>query len=939
MNKGRPKLKRMWQQAAALVLMVGLVLSPPAAVFADDAAVSADASQGASQGLGQGAGQGVSNGLNSDTGAGSTNVSDSDTASATQADINNAVDAATAADATANSGGNSANNNTGDGAAATGNAGIGVTQVQSDNAAVVGGTAGLSTEAHAGGLNGDLNLGNGDATQLAANGSLNSVQATNEVTGSGSENHNNVTSTMSDLTEIQNDGRIDNKVDIAAITGRNDVSGNTGLGAIDTGDASAAATLVNFLNTAVVNGDLLVQVADVFGNLTGNINIADLASIFPGFSGNNVSAGNSDTGAGSGNSNNVVASSASDTNINNQADINTTVNAIAATGNNTADANTGGAEVVTGDGRVTASNVSLANTTIEGGKWGLVIVNAVNKWLGYLFNDQGEVRALSPEETLQQVQAQNSATGAGSDNSNNILTDNSSSTDIDQQAVINNEISAVALTGENNASYNTGGAAINTGDANVQATAINIANTTVRNGSLFIAVVNVLGDWMGDLFYSGRSLTAAAPPATTSAMQTNSGTGAGSDNANNAAVNNATDININNDADIHTELNAQAITGGNRTNNNTLGAAIETGDASLTLQSAALANLIGLGGPSAAGATIVSQANEDTGADSDNTNRAAISNESSVRVNNDARVATWFGSLPRPLLADTGHNEANGNTAGSLITTGEARAALFARSLVNQILGALFDPRVALAAEFENLDTGAGSFNLNDLIISQDNLAAISNDADILNAVAGKFNTGGNEAGYNTEGGDIVTGAVCVDGQIVNDVNNGEFNVGNGSLYERNRADIYNNVDIKANTGKNESNYNTLGLKLEEKRVCRAAAKEAAKEVVAEKEVVVEEERKEEVAEAVSAEEQAEVEESVPLAPIPPGPSLPAPLPAPAPGIGGGEIPERFPAAGAATQANESAPSQPWLAIAVVSMALAGGAAVVRGARVKARPK
>lgn len=776
------------------------------------------ANQGAAQGVTQGSGSDIT-GTNSNTGEGSNNDVTAGVTNTANTAVNNNVNDTTNVDATAKTGGNSQNKNTQADGITTGNASIGVTQVKNDNSTTLGGSSGLNVNGYDGDYNGDLMLEFGAMLGSLTGDGGGSVRAVNDTTGANSDNQVNVNTLVEKLTEVQNDGVINNILDLAAISGQNEANKNTSGGLITTGDANIAATLVNLLNTTVINGGLWLTVADIFGNLNGNIVLPEFGALAAaaGFGKIAVDASNNETGAESDNRIDVEVTEEQTTDINNDADINTQVRADAITGQNETMANTGGGSIVTGDGKVTASNISLANTTVEGGNWGLVVVNALNRWLGFMVGEEGQVRALTQDETLREIAAQNSQTGANSDNNIDVSEESYDDTLVNNNAVINNEVTAQAITGQNSANKNTGAGNIQTGDANVEVTAINVANTTVKDGSLFIAVVNVFGDWFGDLLYGGSSLLAAtggqAPTVTVDAS--NAVTGAESDNEIEVDVNRRQEVSIDNQADINTLLDANIETGGNMANRNTLGGGIETGDGVLALHARAVANLTGVVMDPVAG-LIVNGLNDTTGFESQNKIKVRLNEERLLTINNEANVSTIFGAL-----ANTGNNEASQNTTGGSIFTGMIDANVGIGNLVNQIMLAAGweDNDRQIEVQLSNLLTGASSENENDVEALYELLAEIANKGVIDNLVDLMLNTGGNKTNENTGGGEILTGAGCVDGSISNEVNESQMaGLGGWSIDSSNWADIFNSFGVKASTGDNETNKNTGGTIFDENK-------------------------------------------------------------------------------------------------------------------------
>jgi hypothetical protein len=363
----------------------------------------------------------------------------------------------------------------------------------------------------------------------------------------------------------------------------------------------------------------------------------------------------------------------------------------------------------------------------------------------------------------------------------------------------------VAITGQNTASRNTGSGNIITGDANIAATTVNIANTTVKNGSLFVAVVNIFGDWLGDLLYGGSSLLAASgqgggPSVTLNAG--NSQTGSDSENTIEVDVHRSHETHIDNMATISTLLNADIDTGSNRANKNTGGGTIATGNGALALHGQNIANVTAAfldGGMSLE----VTGANDTTGYNSQNAIRATVNDERVFAITNLAHIATFL-----PALINTGNNEARWNTLGGLIDTGDAAAHAALRSLVNQVVLAMGTEAATLDAELSNSFTGAVSDNTNDVEFVRSLLAGVVNEAILDTLLDLLLHTGGNVAKENTGGGAVYSGAACVEGDIHQEANTNSI-AGATSLTLDNDAQVATGANVFAETGNNETSGNT----------------------------------------------------------------------------------------------------------------------------------
>lgn len=705
--------------------------------------------QGGTQGLYQGSGNGVAvETSNESTGADSTNTSSADVDQSSTTSVENQSNTTNAGTGAATTGQNAASENTGSGNVGTGNAGVGVQQVTADNLYTGGSSGEISHNVTAGSHDGDYVI-----TFDPESGEfvVDSFRSTNAVTGADSNNTANVTSNRETLLEVQNDGTIDNTVNAAAISGQNDATQNTGNASITTGDANVAATLLNFLNANVVDGTLWLEVADIFGDLNGNIVIpSEVISYLERRQRElMIAAANNETGAGSTNSLDIDVTNTDTTRIENDADVTNDVIVDAITGQNTATQNTGGSTIATGDVDVTANTVTLANMNVVDGNLGLIIVNALNRWLGFLLGSDGSWTPIGNNYSTI-VDAANNQTGAGSTNAAHVDVTNTDTTSINNDASVTNTLNLAAITGQNTANQNTGNASIRTGDAHVNATVVNVVNTNVIRGGFFVTVINVFGNWLGNLVWGGQSLAANGGGGSLGIQAQNENTGADSSNTIDVDVTNNSTVTVDNDADIENNLVVNADTGHNEASRNTGLGFIDTGDAFAFLHARNIANLTvaGIGG---AWSDITAElGNATTGADSTNTIDVTVNDTRQVTVLNEANVDTGIGAV-----ANTGFNTASRNTLGGQILTGVARVDAIIENLLNQtwLIGQEYgDAPQGLGVQFalNNQNTGAGSTNTSTITPNVRTLADLTNNANVNNTADALATTGNNQADENT---------------------------------------------------------------------------------------------------------------------------------------------------------------------------------------------
>ncbi|MEK7659890.1 MAG: hypothetical protein AAB343_01670, partial [Patescibacteria group bacterium] len=290
-----------------------------------------------------------------------------------------------------------------------------------------------------------------------------------------------------------NSAIVNNAIDILASTGSNYASGD---GAnIVTGDAHAGANVVNFVNTNVINSSFLAFVYNSFGSWFGDLILPTAADLFgPQLcgtcTGGNISVTNTNT-----------------------ADINNGVGALADSGNNTASSTDGTANINTGNAMANANLMTIANMNLMGSNSLLLFLHTGGQWSGKIFGLPDGVKviqtptgilidsfgildqiAIGPQPlTPEEERAQ----GRGRRQTLEITNNNT--------AIVNNTISVRALTGDNTAS-STDGSTISTGDAYAAANIANLVNANVIGMNWLLAMINVFGNWEGDISFGQPNL-------------------------------------------------------------------------------------------------------------------------------------------------------------------------------------------------------------------------------------------------------------------------------------------------------------------------------------------------------------------------------------------------------------------------------------------------
>lgn len=320
-----------------------------------------------------------------------------------------------------------------------------------------------------------------------------------------------------------NTATVTNSVIVRAATGEN-IASSTGEGdaSIDTGDAYAAANVVNVVNTNIINSSYLMVSFNNFGDLAGNITLPN-ADFFSKLFAHGGSAP-------------TMNSSSYDVNANNNVDFEGTTTAQANTGSNEASTTgTGHGDVETGQAYSAATSFTDANSTYFGGTSAFFFFRVAGEWTGQVrglpaglsWTRLFDVSPDNSTSTIILVTSDNSgvdlpeAEDANCDKKDGPVANcyNSSSflATSTNTAVVENNIDVSADTGNNETHTKDGTGTISTGAAYAVANVLNLINTNIVGRNWIFAVFNILGNWSGDISFGSSDLsleasTDAIPP-------------------------------------------------------------------------------------------------------------------------------------------------------------------------------------------------------------------------------------------------------------------------------------------------------------------------------------------------------------------------------------------------------------------------------------------
>ncbi len=442
---------------------------------------------------------------NTNNGSDSTNAASLDEESGTGIIQDNNADITNSLELNTNTGGSSASQNVGDSTITTGDANTSGTVVMIANTNLAG--LAVSEFNVVDDTQGDIVLDFASGCILGCE-IFNPSTITNTGNGSDSTNNAAVNQIMNNYTFQNNEATLENNMLLTANSGDNQADQNTGGdSAIETGDANISANVINFLNNNIA-GNIILGVVNIFGELIGDI-------ILPEDQLNTTLATAANIGNGSGSTNSALI----DNEINNttvqtnDALIQNNLDFEANTGENQTSKNTGGNSVIeTGEASIESQTINIANSSLNGGNWWLVLVNAAGTWVGKILGaeDQSNIAGSSKTEFLVDsngdITVTNTDNGAGSTNNASSTQVTNTNTVQNNIAQIINNINLFANTGRNSASKNTGGdSTIKTGNADVIANLVNFVNNNITGGGrLTVTIVNVFSSWIGDFVTPGN---------------------------------------------------------------------------------------------------------------------------------------------------------------------------------------------------------------------------------------------------------------------------------------------------------------------------------------------------------------------------------------------------------------------------------------------------
>lgn len=290
------------------------------------------------------------------------------------------------------------------------------------------------------------------------------------------------------LVENVNQAYLENNVNVEASTGENQADGNKEA-KIETGEAAAVANVNNFVNTNILGAEFFLGTINILGEFEGNL-ILPQPENFRGVSEENLEQSF------------LVFQNQ------NQAEVENQIEVTASSGGNEESGNKGDSVIKTGGAVAIANVFSLVNLNIWQNSWFVLLINNLGNWTGRIFGWSTSEAKEEPQEGNQVFQVGMKQSASKEEN----LELKAESLPLvsfqnKNQAIVKNNIKTTASTGQNQANENQGEVQIETGNAFSLANLFNFVNLNVLGGRWFFGLVNVLGDWRGNVIFAYPDLT------------------------------------------------------------------------------------------------------------------------------------------------------------------------------------------------------------------------------------------------------------------------------------------------------------------------------------------------------------------------------------------------------------------------------------------------
>lgn len=299
-----------------------------------------------------------------------------------------------------------------------------------------------------------------------------------ENTGPNSNTTSNQTRNNNLDVIVQEDGSIQNNINLCARSGSARVHSNTNGGNATSGNADAVANILNLINSSISSGNSFLGIMNINGNLDGDILLPDYLRID-----NLISP---TTGPNALFNGTEIENSELIANLISTSEIENTVETEAKSGDAKVFNNNTAGSASTGDAQTDVTLMNLTGREIVGKNGLLVFVNVLGTWVGFIVD--------SPQG------AHTAALGSGinSNTTHTAVENNTATIDLQRNNRITNNVNVVAESGDAKVYNNTNAGHAKSGNATASANILNLIDSKLSLSDWFgILFINVFGSWHG----------------------------------------------------------------------------------------------------------------------------------------------------------------------------------------------------------------------------------------------------------------------------------------------------------------------------------------------------------------------------------------------------------------------------------------------------------
>lgn len=421
------------------------------------------------------------------------------------------------------------------------------------------------------------NQGNVNMTEIGGNGG---AEAINEGTGDDSTNFTSDEASQTLTVENENQAAVENNLSVSSTSGENELSENEGEATLTTDEVEIIANLLNILNLNITGQDFTHLIVSIFGNLTGEFDLDDIAENYLAMDEDDLIAIAQNTSTGDDSENTAIAKNSEtlDVTNENEAAVINNVDINGVTGQNELSENEDNVDVVTGRIKILTSILNFINANFAGTDWYFAMINIFGSLTG-------DILLPDPDQFLYAqdggVEAGNSETG--DDSLNQALASETEQINVanDNAAEVKNTVNVTGDSGSNQALANEDETNMETGRVDVAANIMNWLDYNIFGNRWVMVIVNVFGRWMGRVIaFPGQGDIDAPESGTLVAVAGGEEDGgpaveAGNEDTGDDSVNFAEssdetnwDITNENTAYVENNIDVQGVSGQNETNEN-----------------------------------------------------------------------------------------------------------------------------------------------------------------------------------------------------------------------------------------------------------------------------------------------------------------------------------------------------------------------------------